>query len=80
MVVNLLIRWSQVRTDPALAPRLPAGNKDATRAAGDPRHPGRQGPGYGAPMTAQRRPLTGERTVPGIPQEHYWFLGTQAMC
>jgi len=25
-------------------------------------------------------PLTGERTVPGIPQENYWFLDTQAMC
>jgi hypothetical protein len=24
-------------------------------------------------------PLTGERTVPGIPEENYWFVSTSAV-
>jgi len=28
------------------------------------------------PGQGQLPPITGERTVPGIPEENYWFLST----
>jgi len=30
-------------------------------------------------IDVQALPLTGERTVPGIPEENYWFPGTKAL-